>query len=520
MWCRLALILLVLALALPVAAADKVALVIGNSAYRHAPALPNPGNDARAVADLLTGMGFEVVAGYDLDKAGLDAKVQDFARALGGADTALVFYAGHGLQVEGRNFLVPIDARLASEADLDFEAVDMDLILRQLERRQRTNLVFLDACRDNPLAGNLARSMGAARSAGIGRGLARIDGGLGTLIAYATQPGNIAADGTGNHSPFTEALLRHLPTPGLEVRQALSRVRKDVVEATDGKQVPWDHSSLMGDFILNPAPAEPQTAARLPAVPDLPAPGSTFQDCPDCPTLVVVPGGRYTMGSDRGTAWERPAHTVTVAPFALGRTEVTFDQYAACVQAGACPRLPGDMGYGRGDRPVIDVGWDEAQDYVRWLSRRTGKVYRLPTEAEWEYAARAGSAGRWAWGADPAAACRHGNVADRAHGAAWGTPCDDGARATAPVGRYAANAFGLHDMSGNVWEWVEDCWHEGYQGAPADGSAWTQGGDCTARVIRGGAWNFAAEDARVTNRGGNDIPNRTPFIGFRVARGL
>jgi hypothetical protein len=256
-------ILALFALALPlwlpasaIAAEKRVALVIGNSAYVNATPLPNPVNDAGAIAKALTSSGFEVVLGLDLDKPAFDGKVREFARVLEGADVALFFYAGHGLQVAGRNYLVPIDAKLQKERDLDFEGLSVDFILKQmeLERENKTNIVFLDACRDNPLARNLARSMGT-RSASVGKGLAQVETGVGTFIAYSTQPGNVALDGKGSNSPFTEALLKGVQAEGRNLTAVMVDVRKDVLAATQGKQVPWDHSSLTGDFYFHLAAA-------------------------------------------------------------------------------------------------------------------------------------------------------------------------------------------------------------------------------------------------------------------------
>lgn len=233
-------------------AEKRVALVIGNSAYQHVPKLPNPDNDAGDMAAKLKGLGFEVVVGRDLDLAGVRNTIRDFVARLDGADLALFYYAGHGLQVNGENYIAPIDAKLLSYIDLDFEAVPMNLILSAMERETRVNLVFLDACRDNPLAVNLARSMGT-RSSSIGRGLAKVGTGIGSLIAFATQPGNVALDGAGRNSPFTAALLRHLGKPGRDITRELTDVRRDVLEATDGKQVPWDSSSLTGEVVLKPS---------------------------------------------------------------------------------------------------------------------------------------------------------------------------------------------------------------------------------------------------------------------------
>ncbi|OSM04374.1 hypothetical protein MAIT1_04275 [Magnetofaba australis IT-1] len=246
--------------------ARRVALVIGNSAYQHAGALRNPEHDARAVASKLRALGFDVVDGLDLDRRHMERAIRDFARKLRGAGVGLFYYAGHGLQVQGRNYLVPVDAALQDVEDLPFEAIPMRLIMTQLEREQRTNLVFLDACRNNPLARNLARSMGLSRDAAGSGGLAREQAGLGTLIAYATQPGNVAADGESRNSPFTQALLRHIDEPGLEVRQLMTAVRRDVAQTTHNRQIPWDHSSLMSDFWFVPKTREksgPELAAAL-----------------------------------------------------------------------------------------------------------------------------------------------------------------------------------------------------------------------------------------------------------------
>jgi hypothetical protein len=260
-------IALTLLLALPAAAQKRAALVVGNSAYVNANALLNPANDAGDVAATLKAVGFDVIVGLDLDKRGFDAKVRDFSKVLADADTALFFYAGHGLQVAGRNYLVPIDAQLQNERDLDFEAVQLDFVLKQMEieRDGKTNIVFLDACRDNPLARNLARSMGT-RSGSIGRGLAQVQTGVGTFIAYSTQPGNVALDGDGRNSPFTAALIKGVKEPGRNLTAVMIEVRKEVLAATSGKQVPWDHSALTGDFYFHLA-AMPGVAGAAPGAP-------------------------------------------------------------------------------------------------------------------------------------------------------------------------------------------------------------------------------------------------------------
>jgi tetratricopeptide (TPR) repeat protein len=235
--------------ALPTDSRRRVALVIGNGKYQFAAPLANPPNDAADIAKALRKLGFDVVEGRDLDRSGMDNAIRQFGRKLDGAEIALFFYAGHGLQVNGKNYLVPVDAKLERPGDLALDAVDIGNVLAQMEAEKRVNLIFLDACRDNPLARSLARSLGT-RSSAVAQGLASIQSAIGTMIAYATQPDNVALDGEGRNSPFTAALLKHIVTPGLEIGTLMKRVRADVIATTREKQVPWDHSSLVGDVIL------------------------------------------------------------------------------------------------------------------------------------------------------------------------------------------------------------------------------------------------------------------------------
>lgn len=267
--------ILVLATAQASATTEKrVALVIGNGAYVNAATLTNPANDARLMSDRLKALGFQVITGIDVTKAAFDQKVREFAKTLTTADTAVLFYAGHGLQVAGVNYLLPIDAKLDSERDLHFEATPIDVILQQMEldRENKTNIVFLDACRDNPLSRSLARSMGT-RSVGLGRGLAQTNSGVGTFISYSTQPGNVALDGSEANSPFTTALAKYIGEVGRPITSVMTNVRKDVIATTGGKQVPWDNSALTGDFFFAPdasssgvAPTAPATSTEIAAL--------------------------------------------------------------------------------------------------------------------------------------------------------------------------------------------------------------------------------------------------------------
>ncbi|MCE3285514.1 MAG: hypothetical protein K0R70_1770 [Steroidobacteraceae bacterium] len=270
------------------------------------------------------------------------------------------------------------------------------------------------------------------------------------------------------------------------------------------------------------------TACTFSATQPVPFAGPGNRDCPECPEMVIAPAGAFQMGSpDREEgrqSHESPMRTVTFAkPFAIGKYEITFDEWDACVAAKACAPVPDD-GWGRGRRPVIHVNFQMATDYARWLSERTGKPYRLPSEAEWEYAARAGSTTPWYWGDDSRRACEHANVGDesvKAEHPDWPLhDCNDGFPKTAPVGTFKPNRFGLHDTAGNVWEWVEDCYNPSYEGAPADGRAWLAG-DCVRRIDRGGGWYNKPSAVRPALRYAGDDPARqNNTLGFRVVRSL
>jgi uncharacterized caspase-like protein/uncharacterized protein with WD repeat len=255
----------VLASVTVVLAADRVALVIGNGAYQSATKLANPANDATDIANALRTIGFDVVEGVDVDRRTMEVRIREFSRKLPDAKVALFFYAGHGMQVAGKNYLVPVDAKLEQAGDLALDTVDVHVVLQQMESQKRVNLVFLDACRDNPLARSLAKSFGSSRSGAVGQGLASIQSAIGTMIAFATQPDNVALDGNGRNSPFTTALLKHIHTPGLDISVMMRRVRTDVLAATGERQVPWDHSSLTDAVMLVPGDLA-SAAVATPAV--------------------------------------------------------------------------------------------------------------------------------------------------------------------------------------------------------------------------------------------------------------
>jgi len=243
-------------------------------------------------------------------------------------------------------------------------------------------------------------------------------------------------------------------------------------------------------------------------------PRMTFRECAkDCPEMIVIPAGEFTMGSPRTEAGrydnEGPQHKVTIAtPFAVSKFDTTFADWDACLVVGGCLQAS-DSGMGRGSRPVINVSWDTAQRYVAWLSKITGRSYRLLTEAEWEYAARAGTVTAYFWGDE----IGEGNANCDGCGSRWDN------RETSPVGSFKPNAFGLYDMAGNVWQWVEDCYDDNYDGLPGDGSAWLSG-DCSNHVIRGGSWNANPRNLRSASRTRNTTVGRGGDLGFRVGRTL
>jgi formylglycine-generating enzyme required for sulfatase activity len=246
-----------------------------------------------------------------------------------------------------------------------------------------------------------------------------------------------------------------------------------------------------------------------------PGAGTEFRDCDGCPKMVVIPAGEFTMGSPPSEQGAEAQHRVTIATaFAVGKFEITFDEWDACVADGGCGGYrPDDAGFGRGMRPAINVRWGDVKAYVTWLSRKTGKPYRLLSESEWEYAARAGTTTMFSFGASLSPGDANFDGSTDGSG-----PSDVNRQQTTPVGTFPANRFGLHDMHGNVAEWVEDCWHDDYTAkAPADGSAWLEG-NCDGRVVRGGSWGDSAEELRSAARTGGFKDDQFDSTGFRVAK--
>jgi len=304
----------------------RIALVIGNGAYQHAPVLANPANDARDVSVMLKALDFDVIDGFDLTIAQMDAKIGDFDNRIGGADTALFFYAGHGLQVDGENYLVPIDAQLEHVGQLRRQTINLRDQLSLMSDRAQTSVLLLDCCRDNLFTRSLSHGRrGKNRGLTVSRGLAQVDAiGDGALIAFATDPGEVAADGHGRNSPYTMALLRHLPTAGHSLTDLMILVSDTVLATTGEKQRPWFQSSLRRRIFLTPAaptvavapPPPPPPLRPSPGLPPLSAPPPLQAPPPSSPGLpplsppVAEPTGRPVSAAgppdeaSRQPAWE------------------------------------------------------------------------------------------------------------------------------------------------------------------------------------------------------------------------
>ncbi len=316
-------------------------------------------------------------------------------------------------------------------------------------------------------------------------------------LAEGEAAGGIIAEGDTDY-PEAEAAVEEAAAPEAPGGEAHDRIASLIA------------SSVSPDEL---APNHPRAEEEAAAVP-----GGLFRDCSSCPEMAPIPPGAFLMGSPPNEPARQPAEgpqvEVTIPrAFALGAKEVTFEQWSACVADGGCAHAPHDAGWGGGARPVVNVSWDDAQAYAAWLSKKTGQNYRLPSEEEWEYAARAGAKTPFVSG--PVISTDQANF-DGAH--PYGGDAGKVRGRTTPAGSFAANPFGLYDMNGNVWEWVADCWSASHENAPADGAP--RGGACSSRVLKGGAWNTGGWRLRAGHRIGKREDAREYDNGFRVARDL
>ncbi len=555
---------------------QRVALVIGNNDYQYAKKLDNAVADAQAFRRELEARGFQVVYRENANRRAMNGAMEEFIGKLGTDAIGLVYYSGHGVQINGANYLVPTDLSAKTPSDFAYDAIDLEKLVNRVSQAQaKFSLAVIDACRDNPFQGN-------GRDIGGSRGLVAPSGNAsGMMVVYSAGANQKALDrlSDADRNPnglFTREFLKAMRIPGLTVQEAVNQIKTSVIAQAKGVghvQTPAIYDQSVGTFMFTPGQAPTDNIVRpnlVVVVPEMTAaqredafwtdakaagnkeafegylesypkgryvslaraniarlskdvqvvsappvvapvitppvtkpvitnparlPGGTFKDCDDCPEMVGIPAGSFEMGGQ--AADETPRHRVTLSAFSMGKTEVTRGQWRSIMGNIVTPyEACGDT------CPIEGVSWENAKLFISRLNLKTGKQYRLPSEAEWEYACRAG-------GQD--AYCGSGGTDDLGwhNGNSGGAPH--------PVAGKKANAWGLHDMSGNVLEWTEDCGNVNYSGAPTDGRSWTTG-ECSRRVARGGSWSVIPWYLRAAGR--NWLP--TAFqglnIGFRVAR--
>ncbi len=502
-------------------AQERHALVIGNSDYEYSRDLENPDNDAQKMAEQLKAAGFSVTLLRDAKHERMESALKDFGRGLTPDSTALVFYAGHGIQVRGVSYLLPVDAEADAPETLKYEAVALNMVMDVLDKGGQgagLKIVILDCCRDDPFGRKWRGSRTAAGTKGMA---APTSTPRGTVLCFATDPGDVAKDGAGSNSPYTTGLLTHLFAPGVELDRALRRAGAEVQKMTNREQNPWRNSNFNGEFTLVPASASATTTMRPPArptpiptpVPASPRPGNRQPgdklevNLGSGKTMVFrwCPPGEFQMGSppseeDRDD--DETQHTVRLTKgFWMGQTEVTHGEYQA-IEGENPSNFTGSE-----ELPVEQVSWEDATGFVAELNRRFGSQlpaghrFALPTEAQWEYACRAGTTSAYSFG--------NTLSNEQAH---FGQGFSG---KTKEVGSYPTNAWGLYDMHGNVWEWCQDWYGEDYpSGTVSDPNGPTDG---SIRVHRGGSWSSYASVCRSAFASGSSPTVRINYLGFRVS---
>jgi len=592
-------------------AEKRVALVIGNNAYQQVTPLAKAVNDAQTIGKELQELGFEVLLRTDVDRRGLLKARREFVDRLSGGDVAVLFYAGHGVQLQGTNYLLPVDIKADREQDVIDEAIDLASLLQQMaDRRAKFSLAIIDACRNNPFKGQ-------GRGIGATRGLTSLSAPNGLMVIYSAGANEEAMDALGDedHNPnslFTRELIKVVRQPGLRVDEAVKKARSEVkrMAASVGhQQNPAIYDQTDGDFYFRlplETPTEPNprlvalptggSEERLKAEleleywksirdsrnadrfreylhkypggefvgiakdklaelesgtaslkPPLPTPASSPQpvaavnsrsSTPE-PEMLSIKGGSFIMGSPKeeaGRKGDENQQPVTLKDFRIGKYEVTVGQFRRFVEATGYKTQAetGDGCYGwtgrdwekrkdfhwrnlgfpqADDQPVACVSWNDAMAYSQWLSKQTGKQYRLPTEAEWEYAARGGSGTTYWWGGS-ASHDRANYGKDECCGPV--VMDKDRWEFTATVGSFAPNPWGLHDTAGNVWEWTCSAYTENYDGRERQCAGRNEAG--AQRVLRGGSWVNSSAWIRSASRNWGPPGHRYANQGFRLAQ--
>ncbi len=522
------------------------ALVVGVDAYPEvqllnaSPNLAKPSKDAIAVAESLEknhGYSVDLLAdpAAGLNRFAIEVKWAEMLDRAQDRDVVLFYFAGHGVELKGNYYLLPHDARYhyawpdqerlekLTGSSIEFQSLLDRLGEKQQKLENLVGIFIIDACRENPFdftafsKGKVLIQLGPD-----------ISPKRQIFIMYSAGSGQKASDGAKDapHSVFAKELLSLMKQQDLPLSDMVQHLRFDVYKAAlqlKNAQTPAYYDQLQSRLTLAGEHGDKQIydEANLPE--DFSERSLAHRDvlieCPYCPELVVLRTGTFQMGLAGHKANEAPPHSVVIRKrFAIGKFEVTNREWNACVREGGCAgnRRPDDL------KPVADVSWNEADGYVRWLSVKTHHTYRLPAEAEWEYAARAGTETFYSFDGGATQLCEYANGADRSMGLLPYTnrACDDGVgRETSIVGRYKPNPWGLYDMHGNVWEWVQDCWHENYDGAPDGGSSWDDA-HCVSRVARGGSWRSGPEALHSAVRNAFHPGHRRATLGFRVVRDI
>ena len=479
---------------------ERFALLIANQRYADlVGSLKHPKKDIALIKASLLQIGFvetNILVVSDADRITMLKSIETLAKKVASAGPeamSFVYYSGHGAADERRqNFLIPVDANDLHVKDFGIHSVALNELISKLkvEAPSAKHVVIFDACR-NTLRLRDERNRTLARPKGF-EPMDQVPGGM--IIAFSTTEGELVSEGADNSSPYARALAAEIVKPGVEVMEVFRGVQLRVTESTGQK--PWIQSSPMERMYFFPPPASHPTAGCEKGTISLIQsgsqmclkPGASFRDCAECPEMIVVPAGAFIMGSPENEpehlGWESPQHTVTFSePFAVARFPVLFSEWDACVGSNGCNGYKAsDEGWGRGDRPVINVNWNDAKAYVDWLSQKAGHTYRLPSEAEREYVTRAGSTTPFWWGST--ISLKRANY-DAALGfSERGGNKGDISRRTLPVRSFEPNPWGFYQLHGNVWEWVEDCWSPDYVGAPKNGSARTDGNSQLTRRTR------------------------------------
>ncbi|HPV14178.1 MAG TPA: SUMF1/EgtB/PvdO family nonheme iron enzyme [Candidatus Cloacimonadota bacterium] len=511
----------------------RKALVIGNADYTVA-ALSNPVNDVMAVEKLLKGLGFETTLRVNLNRRDMEQAIDSFAAFLHPVDEVVFYYSGHGAQVEGSNYLIPVGEVMNSEEDIKYDSVNANKVTDKLSRAS-VSIVVLDACRNNPFSD--------ARSGSRGLALMRSKGSQ--FIIYSTADDEIAEDGgPSGLSPFTEAFVRHAGTPELSIDDVMYLVKEDLKRSTNNKQKPYTYNGMEQRYYLARADGStPKYTSPRPST-YTPPPATQVYTPPPAPNgMVYVGGGSFMMGSNDGDEDEQPVHQVTVSSFWIGKYEVTQAEFSQYMQPGKAWAED----YGIGDNyPAYHVSWYAIIKYCNLRSLTEGLTpvysiagstnpalwgsvptsddetwnavicnwdangYRLPTEAEWEFAARGGT--------------NNPNYlysgSDDINAVAWHDNNSSGS--SQPVGAKATNGIGIFDMSGNLWEWCWDWYSDAYYSSSTPNNpAGPNVGNY--RVLRGGSWSYDATGCRVSCRNYDRASSVDVYFsdfGFRLCRAI